>query len=131
VNKQLLRDALGWGFILWLIGYILGIVLFMVVPSSILGWVIMPIGLIVTLWVLLKKIKSNNFQEYLIIATTWTFIAIVFDYFFLVKMFKPIDGYYKLDVYLYYILTFALPIAVGWYKFNRKKINRGVINNES
>ncbi len=41
---------------------------------------------------------------------------IIFDYFFLVKMFKPADGYYKLDVYLYYVLTFILPLVVGWGK---------------
>jgi hypothetical protein len=36
-------------------------------------------------------------------------------------MFKPADGYYKLDVYLYYILTFALPLIVGWRKSTNKK----------
>jgi len=39
---------------------------------------------------------------------------------FIVKAFKPADGYYKLDVYLYYALTFALPLIVGW----RKKLIR-------
>lgn len=116
MNKQLLRDALSWGCLLWLIGYVLGIILFMVVPPSILDWVITPIGIVIALWVLLKKIKSKNFQHYLLLAITWTLIAIVFDYFFLVKVFKPADGYYKLDVYLYYILTFVLPLIVGWSK---------------
>lgn len=80
MNRQLLRDTLGWGFILWLIGYVIGMVLFSIVPLSLIGWIIMPIG-----------------------------IAIIFDYFFLVKLLKPADGYYKLDVYLYYALTFILP----------------------
>ncbi len=26
-NKQMLKDSLGWGFILWIIGYVLGIIL--------------------------------------------------------------------------------------------------------
>ena len=43
-------------------------------------------------------------------------IAIVCDYFFLVKVFNAADGYYKLDVYLYYTLTFALPLFTGWKK---------------
>lgn len=116
MNKQLLGAALGWGFLLWLIGYVLGIVLFMVVPPSMLGWVIMPIGIVIALWILLKKIESKNFQYYLLLAITWTLLAIVFDYLFLVKLFKPADGYYKLDVYLYYILTFALPLIIGWRK---------------
>jgi uncharacterized membrane protein len=120
MNKQLLKDTLGWGFILWLIGYVLGIVLFPVVPTSIIGWVIMPIGVLVTLWVLFKKVKGDSLNYYLIVAVSWTLIAVVFDYFFLVKTFKPADGYYKLDVYLYYVLTFLLPIIVGWRKTAKK-----------
>jgi len=114
VNKQLLKDSLGWGFLLWLIGYILGFIFFAIVPPKMIGWVIMPIGTIVTLWVLFKKIKGKSFRYYLILAFVWTFIAIIFDYFFIVKMLKPADGYYKLDVYLYYILTFVLPLIAGW-----------------
>lgn len=107
------KDALGWGFVLWPIGYVLGIVLFMVVPPGMIGWVIMPIGIIITLWVLLKRVKGDSLRYYLLLAIAWTLIAIVFDYFFLVQVFKPADGYYKLDVYLYYALTFMLPIFVG------------------
>jgi len=120
MNKQLFRDALGWGFLLWLIGYVLGIVLFMIVPPSIIGWVIMPIGIIITLWVLFKKIKNNKFQYFLKIAISWTLIAIICDYFFLVKAFKT-TNYYKLDVYLYYFLTFTLPLLVGLKKNKIKK----------
>lgn len=116
MNKQNIKYTVGWGFLLWLIGYILGIVLFMFIPASLVGWVIMPIGTIITLWVLLKKIKSNSFKSYLLLAIVWTLLAVVFDYFFLVKVFKPADGYYKLDVYLYYAITFFLPVVVGWRK---------------
>jgi hypothetical protein len=44
MNKQFIKDAFGWGFILWLVGYGLGIILFMLVPLSMVGWIIMPIG---------------------------------------------------------------------------------------
>lgn len=116
MKRQVLRDTLGWGFLLWLIGYALGIVLFAVVPPSLIGWIISPIGTVITLWVLLKKVKGDSLQYYVLLAIAWTLIAIVFDYFFLVKVFKPADGYYKLDVYLYYTLTFVLPLIVGWVK---------------
>lgn len=116
MNKTFLKDTLGWGFILWFIGYVLGIVLFKAVPPNILGWIIMPIGIIITLWVLFKKVKGNSFRYYALLAVIWTLIAIIFDYFFIVKIFKPTDGYYKLDVYLYYALTFLLPLIVRWYK---------------
>jgi hypothetical protein len=42
-------------------------------------------------------------------------MAAALDYLFIVKLFKSAD-YYKPDVYVYYVLTFILPIAVGWYK---------------
>lgn len=116
MSKQFYKDALGWGFILWLIGYILGIILFAVIPPSMIGWVITPIGIAITLWVLIKKINGDSLKYYFLIGLVWALIAVIFDYFFLVKLFKPADGYYKLDVYLYYIITFLLPIIVGWRK---------------
>jgi len=119
VNRQLLKESIGWGILLWFIGYILGIVLFMLVPPAILGWVIMPFGVVITLYVLYKKIKSNSSCYYLWLAIAWTLIAILFDYFFLMKVFKPADGYYKLDVYVYYLLTFTMPMIVGLVKAKR------------
>lgn len=116
MNKQLLKDGFIWGFLLWLIGYILGILLFFAVPASMIGWYIMPIGVLITLFVLIKKIKSKSLQYCLLLAIIWTAIAVILDYFLLVKVFKPEDGYYKLDVYLYYIYTFTMPLTVGWWK---------------
>jgi hypothetical protein len=115
-KKQFYTDAFVWGFVLWLIGYLLGMILFFVVPSDMIGWVILPIGIIITLWVLLKRIKGDSFNYYLLLAIAWTLIAIVFDYLFIVKALKPVDGYYKLDVYLYYALTFVLPLAAYYRK---------------
>jgi hypothetical protein len=89
-----------------------------VVPPALLGWTIMPFGVAITLWVLFKKIKSETLSYYLKLAVVWTLIAIIFDYVFLVKMLKPADGYYKLDVYVYYALMLLLPVIVGW-KRNR------------
>ncbi len=120
MSKSLLKDGLGWGFLLWLIGYLLGIVLFMVVPSSLIGWILTPIGTVITI-VVLYKIKAASFKYYIILAIVWTLIAIVCDYFFLVKLFNPADGYYKFDVYVYYGLTLSLPLLLGW---RRDKSNR-------
>ena len=114
IDRQFIKDALGWGFILWLIGYALGILLFTIVPLYMIGWIIMPIGMFITIWVLLKKVKGTAMMYYVMLAIIWTLIAIVFDYFFLVKAFNPSDGYYKLDVSLYYALTFILPLIAGW-----------------
>lgn len=128
-HKAFYMDMFGWGILLWLFGYLLGIIFFFIVPKSIIGWIITPIAVIVTLWVLLKKIQSVSVLYYFMIAIFWTVIAVVLDYFLLVKIFKPEDGYYKPDVYLYYALTFILPLLVGWWKkkttgYNRLKANK-------
>lgn len=105
INKQLYKDLFGWGFLLWVFGYLLGIILFFAVPKSMVGWIITPIATFVTLWVLVIRIQSVCFSYYLLISVFWTLIAVVLDYFLLVRVFKPEDGYYNADVYLYYALT--------------------------
>ncbi|MCX6745334.1 MAG: hypothetical protein NTX82_07495 [Candidatus Parcubacteria bacterium] len=114
--KQFLKDSVLWGIILWFIGYVLGFVFFALVPKDVIGWYIMPLGTIITLLVAFKLIKSNFLMYYLKVGLIWTLTAIVFDYIFLVQILKPADGYYKLDVYIYYGLSFIIPLLVGWYK---------------
>lgn len=116
MTKRFFVSAVVWGFILWLIGYALGIVLFLIVPSSLIGWIITPIGIIMTLWVLFKKVRGETLSDYFFAGVIWVLIAVLGDYFLIVKLFNPADGYYKLDVYLYYILTLGLPLVVGWKK---------------
>lgn len=120
MNKQFLKDGLLWGFLLWLMGYVLGILLFPFVPSSMIGWIITPFGVLITCLVLLKKIKGSSLSYYAGVGIAWVFIAVVCDYFLLYKIFKPADGYYKLDVYFYYGLTFTLPLLMGWWKTRKK-----------
>ena len=64
----------------------------------------------------MRKIKSLSLQYYIFLGIIWTVLAIILDYLLIVKAFRPEDGYYKLDVYIYYVLTFAIPVIVGWYK---------------
>ncbi|HEX8967722.1 MAG TPA: hypothetical protein VF937_07580 [Chloroflexota bacterium] len=117
--KHVLKDAVGWGFALWLIGYVLGIALFAVVPAAMIGWVIMPIGVMLTAWVLFTRVHANSLAYFLTLSLAWTAIAVALDYLFIVKLFSPGDGYYKLDVYLYYAFTFLLPLAAGAIKLSR------------
>lgn len=123
MDKKFIKDAFGWGFILWLAGYALGMIFFSVVPLWAIGWIIAPIGTALALWVLFKKVKGGSMRYYALLACVWVLIAVVFDYLFLVKAFNPPDGYYKLDAYLYYALTFVLPLAVGWRKNHEVKIS--------
>lgn len=124
MNRRFAKEVLGWGVALWLVGYILGIVLIGVVGASLVGWLIMPIGVAVTCWVLVNKIRSEGIAHYALLGVVWTIIAIVFDYVFIVVTFHPADGYYKPDVYAYYALTFVLPVLIGWWKTTRQPVPR-------
>ena len=116
MDRQVVRDALAWGIALWAIGYALGFAFYFALPPSLIGWAILPIGTVITLWVLFSKVKGNELRYYAGLAGAWTVIAIVFDYLFIVRLLSPADGYYKPDVYLYYALTILLPIIAGWWK---------------
>lgn len=129
MTKQFIKDAIGWGSGLWLIGYLLGIVLFMLVPANLIGWLLTPFATLITLWVLFKKVKGDTLRYYIMVALVWLAMAVVLDYLFLVSLLKPKDGYYKLDVYLYYALTLMLPMAVGWLKTRRGSKRLEELNN--
>jgi hypothetical protein len=116
ISIRFFKDTFGWGFLLWLLGYLLGIILFFVVPKSMIGWIITPLAVAFTIWVLIKQIKSASLIHYLFIALTWTLLAVVLDYFLIVKAFNAGNEYYRPDVYLYYSLTFILPLLVGFWK---------------
>jgi hypothetical protein len=47
------------------------------------------------------------------VAGAWLTTALILDYLFIVKAFK-VEGYYDLDVGIYYLLTFFLPLVIGW-----------------
>jgi hypothetical protein len=93
---------------------VLGIVLFAFVRPSLIGWIIMPFAIALTLWVAFKKVKGSTLRYFGLVALVWLLIALVGDYFFVVKAFAPPDGYYKADVYLYYALTLGIPLCAGW-----------------
>jgi hypothetical protein len=116
MNKALLKESLGWGVGLWAFGYVLGIIFFFVLPTSVIGWAIMPLGVALILWILLARVKDAHPAHYVMLGVVWTLIAAALDYVFIVKAINPADGYYKLDVYAYYALTFLIPMAVGLWK---------------
>ena len=115
-----IKNMLLWGFILWLVGYIAGIVLFFAVPKEYIGWIITPFATLFTVWVLVRKVKRPELMCYFGTGMIWTIMAIVLDWVFNVVLFKIGNSYYQPDVFLYYILTFTLPIAVGYWKFIHK-----------
>ena len=120
MGRQVWIDTLGWGLALWLIGYVLGILLFFALPASLIGWAILPVGIIVTLWVLLARIGKSDLRYYALLAAAWAAVAVICDYVFIVLLFRPAEAYYKADVYLYYLLMIILPLAAGWWKGRAK-----------
>jgi uncharacterized membrane protein len=122
MTRHFAKEAFGWGAVLWLVGYALGVLLILFVPPSAVGWIILPIGVAVTWWVLMHKVHEDAAMRYAAIAIVWTTIAVILDYLFIVKAFHPVDGYYKLDVYVYYGLTFLLPLIAARQKSMRHAV---------
>jgi len=118
-GTALLKYGLMWGSLLWLACYIAGIILFFVMPPDMIGWILTPLASLLTILLITKKMRGHNFPFYIWTGLIWTVIAILFDYFFLVKFFNLEDSYYKFDIYLYYCLMFVLPVFFGW-RFSRK-----------
>ena len=114
MRPRLLRDTLGWGVLLWLVGYLLGILLFAFVRPGLIGWIITPVGTAMTLWIAFRKVTGDSVRYFTIVGLVWLLIAVVGDYVLIVRAFHPPDGYYKPDVYVYYALTLAIPLVAGW-----------------
>lgn len=118
--KKVFFNTVFWGLMLWFFGYVLGLIFFAIVPQEQIGFYVLPFGVIATLWVLTKKIVREQLGCYFGLGLIWLLIAVVLDYLFIIKLFNS-SAYYKADVYLYYFLIFALPLAVGCYRFCGKK----------
>ncbi len=113
--KEWIKGTLGLGLILWLFGYLTSMVLFFSPFSSIMGWIITaiftPVTIVVSWWWF--RTRTLTLTDYLLVGGLWTVIAVVFDYLFIVKLLSA--TYYGTDVFVYYILTFLIPIGVGLY----------------
>lgn len=115
ITIKVIINTFLWGFFLWFFGYILGFIFFAFVPKEQIGIYILPLGVTFTIWVLIKKTQREKLIDYLTLSVIWTLLAIALDFLFIVKLLNSLD-YYKFDVFVYYLLTFVLPIAVGIYK---------------
>ncbi|HOT02765.1 MAG TPA: hypothetical protein PK069_01125 [Methanolinea sp.] len=122
--KEWIKDTAGLGTFFWLIGYLASLVLFFTPFAGIMGWVMIglftPVTIGITWWWF--KDRGLHFRYYIGIGLAWTLIAVVLDYMFIVMLFQA--TYYEVDVYLYYALTFLIPVAVGLVlaRTGRKKV---------
>jgi hypothetical protein len=113
MGKFIIRDVIGWGVLLWLVGYLLGFVFYAFVPVALIGWFVMPFGVALTALVLWRWVRIDSLPRAALLGLGWSAIAVIGDYAFIVKLLAPPDGYYKLDVYLYYLLMLAMPVAAA------------------
>jgi putative effector of murein hydrolase LrgA (UPF0299 family) len=111
---QHLRDTFGLGLTFWLIGYLLSLVLYFILPPGVMGWILFVVLTPVMIGVTWRWFRDRNLPVtyYLKVALTWTAIAVVGDYLFIVHLFSS-QGYYQADVLVYYLVTFLIPVGVG------------------
>ena len=112
--QQWIKDTAGLGTVFWMIGYLASLVLFFSPFAESMGWILLivctPVTFIITWWWF--RSRSLPLSSYIRVGIAWTAIAIVFDYLFIVLLFNAI--YYGADVFIYYALTFLIPVIVGY-----------------
>jgi len=121
--KSRMIDIFVFGILIWLIGYIASIILFPFVPKNILGWILCIIFTPITFLIAYFRFKNRKIGLfcYFMTGVFWALIAVALDYVFIVKLFHSV-GYYKLDVFVYYTITFLIPFIIGLTKIRKIKI---------
>ncbi|MEI6841243.1 MAG: hypothetical protein WCK53_08250 [Methanomicrobiales archaeon] len=113
--KEWIKGTIVLGILLWLFGYLISIALFFSPVAGIMGWIITaiftPVTVVVTWWWF--RTRNLALTDYVLVGVLWTIIAVVFDYLFIVQLLRA--SYYGPDIFVYYILTFLIPIGVGLY----------------
>jgi hypothetical protein len=114
--KQWIKDTAGPGTGFWLIGYLASLVLFFSPFAGIMGWILLAIFTPVTVaiaWWWFRQRECLPVQYYAGVGVAWVLIAVVLDYLFIVLLFQA--TYYGPDVFVYYAVTFLIPVGVGLY----------------
>jgi hypothetical protein len=120
--KPWIKDTLGLGTLLWLIGYLASLVLFFTPFAGIMGWILITIFTPVTIaiaWWWFSQKELLPLHYYAGVGVAWVLIAVVLDYLFIVLLFQA--TYYGPDVFVYYVLTFLIPAGVGLYLIRTQK----------
>lgn len=120
--KQWIKDTAGLGTALWFMGYLASLVLFFSPYAGIMGWILLviftPVTMVIVWWWFSRR-ELLPLQYYVKVGVAWVLIAVVLDYLFIVLMFQA--AYYGTDVFLYYTVTFLIPVGVGLYLIRTRK----------
>ncbi len=113
--KQWIKDTAGLGTVLWLIGYLASLLLFFSPFAGIMGWVLLAVCTPVTIAIAWWWFRARDLalRYYAGVGVAWTVLAVVLDYLFIVLLLHA--TYYGPDVFVYYALTFVIPVGVGLY----------------
>jgi hypothetical protein len=120
--QQWMKDMAGLGTGLWLIGYIASLALFFTPIWEIMGgWILLiiftPITLAITWW-WFRQQELLPLPYYAKVGIAWMVIAVVLDYLFIVRLFQA--TYYGTDVFVYYTVTFLIPVVIGLFLHRAK-----------
>jgi len=119
---QRIKDTAGLGILLWLIGYLASLALFFTPFVGIMGWILIavftPITIAITWWWF--RARNLSLSYYAGVGIAWMAIAVVLDYLFIVLLFG--SAYYSPHVFLYYALTFLVPVGVGFVTLRKKPV---------
>ncbi len=102
-------------------GFLVSLALFFTPLAPVMGRVITAIFAPLTVAVAWWRFHGRDLSPtyYLGVGLAWTALAAVLDYLFIVRLFDAV--YYAADVYLYYALTFLIPVGVGLYVGRRRR----------
>jgi len=119
--KQWIKDSVGLGALFWVIGYLASLALFFSPFAASMGWILLALCTPVTVAVTWLWFRHRNLllPYYVRVGIVWTTMAIVLDYLFIVLLFNA--TYYGADVFIYYFLTFLIPVIVGFSLVNSRK----------
>jgi hypothetical protein len=114
--KQWIKDTAGLGTGFWLIGYLASLALFISPFAGTMGWILLAVFTPVTIvivWWWFRQREGLSLPYYAGVGVAWVLIAVVLDYLFIVLLFQA--TYYGPDVFVYYAVTFLIPVGVGLY----------------
>lgn len=114
MNKPFLKDAVGGGLILWAVGFLLGMILFTFVDIAIMGWIIMPMVVLVAIVLAARMAKKRaaSIAYFFSVGVVWLVIPLLLDYVILVRGYDA-ENYYDLDIMIYYASMLLIPVVVS------------------
>lgn len=115
MNQQF-TDTVGFGFLLWFIGYLMGFFIITIpgYPEIMMNPIILVpfslLGALVTAafaYIRFRKRAEVNWRYASLVGISWTAVAVILDFVFIVLLFNA-SSYYRLHIFIYYAITFIV-----------------------